>query len=91
MALPVLAEGQQARERIPIPLTVAGRLAGNDVVQMADGETLDLDAPLPGVFEALDPIRREDQVQIERPVFELDKVLAALDLGRLRGAKWFIS
>src|SRR5262249_40094753 len=55
-------------------------LAGDDVVEVADGEPFHLDAPLPGVGEALDAVRREDEVEIERPVLELHEVLAALDL-----------
>src|SRR4051794_34720827 len=51
---------------------------------MTHGEAFDLDVPLPRVRECLDPIRREDQVQIKRPILELDEILAATDLLCLR-------
>src|SRR4051812_2218097 len=50
---------------------------------MTDGEAFDFDAPPPGVRETLDAVRREDQVEVERPVLELYEILAAFDLCRL--------
>ena len=50
---------------------------------MADRKPLDVHAAAPRVIEALDSVGREYQVEIERPVLELDKILPALDLGRL--------
>ena len=51
---------------------------------MADRETLDLDVAAPGTFERLDPVRGEDEIDVEGAVLQLNEVLAALDLGRLR-------
>ena len=50
---------------------------------MADRETFHNNASLPRVLEAFDAVRREDQVQIERPVLELNEILTSPDFGFL--------
>src|SRR5262245_59434528 len=80
---PILAERPQPRQGLAVFRAAARFLAGDDVVELADGEALDLYAPPPGVGEALDAVRREDEVEVERPVLELHEILAALDLSRL--------
>ena len=81
---PVVAERPQAGKRLAVFHPVGGFLAADDVVRMADREALHLDPAPPRVVERLDPVRREDEVEVERTVSELDEVLAAADLVRLR-------
>jgi len=80
---PVVPERPQPRERLPILDAVGRRLAGDDVVGVAHGEPLDVDTSGPCIREPLDAVRREDEVEVERTVLELDEVLSPEDLGRL--------
>jgi len=50
-------------------------LAGNDIVWVAHREAIHLNMSAPGVFEALNSIRGEDQVQVKWPILQLDKSL----------------
>ncbi len=72
----VSAEVFETLDRLSILLAVCRPLAGDDVVDRADHEALDFYPPRPSVGEALDPVRRVDQVEIERAVFQLDEILA---------------
>ena len=80
---PILAEGAQSRQRFAVSGTICRNLAGDDVVRVANVETFHLDVPPPRILETLDAVRREYQVEIERAILELDKILAPLDLGDL--------
>ena len=51
---------------------------------MAHRKALDIDAARPRVGESLDPVRGEDEIEIEGAVLQLDEVLAPQDLRRLR-------
>src|SRR5260370_7098109 len=55
-------------------LAVAGPLARNDVPQICDRKTVLDDGPLFGFAKAGDPVRRMDQVQVERASFKLHKI-----------------
>src|SRR5438874_6353151 len=57
--------------------------AGNDVVRMTNRKTIYINVPIPSIFESLDPIWREAQIQIEWPVLQLYEVLPPLNLRRL--------
>jgi hypothetical protein len=48
---------------------------------MANGKTFDIDPATPGVFKALDPVGREDQVEVEGAILKLDEVPPAFDFG----------
>ena len=80
MADPIFTESPQARQGLPVLLAVCGSLAGNDIIEMADGKTLDIDVALPGVFEALNAVRSKDQIEIEGAVFELNEILTPLNV-----------
>ena len=62
------------------PFPVRRTLARNNVVEMADGKTFDINSARPCVFKPLDAIRRKDQVKVEGAVLELNKILASPDL-----------
>lgn len=47
---------------------------------MTDRKPLDVDPPTPSIVEALDAVRCEDQVEVERAVLELHEVLASRNL-----------
>src|SRR5208282_5468506 len=81
---PVIPETAQPAEGFPILRAIRGNLAGDDVVRMADRKPVHHHTVAPGILEPLDPIGRKDQVQIERAVFQLDKILSALDLAGFR-------
>ena len=72
---PVVAEGAEPGQRFTVLDAVRGFLAANDVVRMAHRRPLDLDVPGPRFLERLDTV--EHEVEVERPVLELDEVLAA--------------
>src|SRR5260221_13962136 len=74
-AEPKVAEGLKSRQRLPVFGAICRELAANDVVGMADGETLHIDVAHPGVLEALDAIRREHEIEVEGAVFQLHEVL----------------
>jgi len=59
---PILSKGPQTGQRLAVSGSVGGGFAGDDVVGVADGETLDLDPTLPGVFKALNAVRCEYEV-----------------------------
>src|SRR2546422_2137313 len=80
---PVVAESPKPRQGLAILDSARGLLAGDDVVNVADGEPLDLDMPAPRLLERLDAVGSEDEVQVEGAVLQLNEVLAALDLRRL--------
>lgn len=65
-AQPVIAEGLQARQRLVMFGKVRGDFAADDVVRMADGETLYVHMTHPGVLEVLDPVRRETKRSLKR-------------------------
>src|ERR1041385_2507634 len=65
---PVLAKRTHPRERFAVLLSIRGGLAGNDVVEVANGKSFDFHPPAPRVGEPFDPVRSEDQVQIKRTV-----------------------
>src|SRR5207244_438503 len=71
---PEFAESAQPGQRLAIPQPVRRDLARDDVVEVAHGETFDVDVAPPGVLEALDAVRGEDQVEVEGAVLELDEV-----------------
>jgi hypothetical protein len=52
-------------------LPVGCGFAGDDVVNVADGKAFLFHPPPPRVLESFDAVRRENQVQIERSVSEL--------------------
>ena len=80
MADPILAESPQAWQGLPVLLAVRGSLAGDDVIEMADGKTLDIDVALPGVLEALNAIGSKDQIEVEGSLLELNEILAPLNV-----------
>ena len=80
---PILAKRSQAGQRFAILLPIRCRLAGDDVVNVADGKAFDLDVATPRILEPFDAVGCEDQVNVKRAVFELDEILAAQDFGRL--------
>ncbi|MHB9008325.1 MAG: hypothetical protein ACYDC1_15485, partial [Limisphaerales bacterium] len=71
-AHPVVAETAQAIEGLTVLNPVRRDLAGDDVVWMANGKTLDHHSPRPGVGKPLDSVRREDQIEIEGSVLQLN-------------------
>ena len=78
--LPFCAEAFQQRKFDLILLTSGGPFAGNDVPQIRN-----LKNPLsqPAGFrfrEAADSIGRKDQIHIERPGFDLNKILPFRDI-----------
>ena len=77
---PIFTERSQPGKRFPILLPIGRRFTRDDVVDMADGETFDLDAPPPGVLETFNTVGSEHQVEVERSVLQLHEVLAAFDL-----------
>jgi putative ABC transport system ATP-binding protein len=83
VARPVIAKTPEAGEGFTVFGPVCRHLARNDVVRMANRETVHDDAPLPGIFEALDSVRRKHQVQIEGAVLQLNEVFAAFDFSGL--------
>src|SRR5882724_3431864 len=87
LSQPVVAKGAEPRQRLPVSDAVGGRLARDDVVEVADREPLDLDMPTPRLLERLDPVRRKHEIEVERATLQLNEVLAALDLRRLRVAQ----
>ncbi|NBX30219.1 hypothetical protein EBR04_07255 [bacterium] len=50
---------------------------------MAYRKSFDDHSATPGFFKVLDTIRRKDKVEVERAVLQLDKILAAANLGGL--------
>src|SRR5438105_11874218 len=50
---------------------------------MAHGKPFDVDLSVPSVFKSLNAVGSENQIQVERPILELDEVLAPNDLSRL--------
>src|SRR5215207_1241554 len=79
----MVAKGAQSRQGFAVFGAIRSALAGNDVVRMANGESLDLYAPIPRMCKTLDSVGSEDQVHIERAVLQLHEVLAAFDFLRL--------
>ena len=57
---PVLPKSSEPGQRLSIPLTVRSRLAGDDVVGMANGEAFNIDVTPPRVVEPLDSVRSKD-------------------------------
>ena len=53
-----IPKGSKPRQRLAVPDAVRGFLARDDVVDVADGEPFDVDAPRPSLGEALDTIGR---------------------------------
>src|SRR5579859_2646757 len=84
---PVFAEGSKAWERFLVLNAVRRGLAGDDIVDMTDRETFDLNAALPRVFKMFNAVGCEDQVEIEWPVLKLDEIFSTFDLGGLRVGK----
>jgi len=80
---PIVSEAAQPSERFPILGAVRGRLAGDDVVGMANGEFVHYNTPSPGVSEPLNAVGGKNQVQVEGTVFQLDEIFAAFNFGRL--------
>lgn len=68
---PILAERPEPRQRFAVLLPVGCGFAGDDVVNVADGKAFLFHPPPPRVLESFDAVRRENQVQIERSVSEL--------------------
>jgi hypothetical protein len=81
---PVFPERPQSRKGLTVLLSFRRRLAGDDVVEVADRETVDLHTPPPRILESLDAIGSEDQVEVERTVFQLDESFTSLKLARFR-------
>lgn len=81
---PVVSKRAQAGKHLPVARAVRSRLAGDDVVRMAHGKALHVNVAPPRLREALDPVGREHQIEVERTVLELHEVLATLDLRCLR-------
>ena len=52
------------------------------------GAPVDLRSPTPRVLEPFDAVWREDEVNVERAVLQLDEVFAAPDLGGLLGCQF---
>ena len=77
---PILPKTAKPIDRLAILPSIRRGLAPDDVIQVGNGEVIDNHATAPCVFESLDAVRREDQVNVEWPVFELHKVLAPLDV-----------
>ncbi len=50
---------------------------------MANGKVFDIDMTIPGIFKPFDPIRRENEIKIERAMAKLHKDFAAFNLTRL--------
>ena len=48
------------------------------------GESVYLHMAAPRVLESFDSVRGEDEIESERTILQLDKILAAFDLGYLR-------
>src|ERR1041385_7210156 len=84
LLLQPLPKLQQTRQRFPVLLPIRRCLALNDVVNIADTKPLYFHATLPGIFESLNAIGREYEIQIERTVFQLDEVFPPPNLLRLR-------
>jgi len=83
LSYPVFAEGPQTRKRFKISLPTGRCLAGDDVVDVANWKAFDIDVSLPGVLELFDSVGREDQIEIEGAILELDEVFALFDFGGL--------
>ena len=79
----ILPELPQPRQRFSILLPAARLFAGDDVVDTANTKPFNLLVAAPSVFEAFDAIRRENQIDVERAILELDKVFAAFNISRL--------
>jgi len=73
---PVDTERFQPSDGFPIFSPIRGALAGDDIVQMANGETFYFDAPAPGILEIVDAIRRKDKIKIEGAVLQLNEILS---------------
>ena len=69
-----IPKGSKPRQRLAVPDAVRGFLARDDVVDVADGEPFDVDAPRPSLGEALDTIGRVDDVHVKRPVLGRPRV-----------------
>ena len=69
-----IPQGSKPRQRLAVPDAVRGLLARDDVVDVADGEPFDVDAPRPSLGEALDTIGRVDDVHVKRPVLGRPRV-----------------
>src|SRR3954470_23756268 len=76
---PVIPKRNEPRQGLLILLSTSRLLAGDDVVEVANRESFDFHMPPPRVLELLDAIRRENQIQVKRSVFELNKIFAAND------------
>src|SRR5262245_15373929 len=87
MSQPVVAKGEQAREGFAVLGAIRRLLAGNDVIEAAHGKALDVHVASPGLIEGLDSVRRENQVEVEWAVLQLNEVLAPADLRDLLGGQ----
>src|SRR5438034_7970558 len=74
---PILAKGSQPRQRLAVLLPVRGGFARDDVIDVANRETLNVHPSVPCIGEAFDAVRRENQVQVEGTILELDEIFAA--------------
>jgi len=62
-------------------MSLASRFfAGNDVVNVADRESLYYNMTAARVLKTFDPIRCKYQIQVERAVLQLYKILPSLNL-----------
>jgi len=50
---------------------------------VANRKAIDVDATVPGLAEGLDAVGREHEIEVERPVLQLNEILAALEIGDL--------
>jgi hypothetical protein len=66
-------------------LTVRCCLAGDDVVEMADGKAFNSMRRRHASFKPLDSIWREYEVEVKRSILKLNKILPAFDLRGLLG------
>src|SRR5262249_50899182 len=77
---PIFAKRFQPRQRFAVLSPSSRFFARDDVVEMTDRKAFDLNFPLPRILEPFDAIRGKNEVEIERAVLELHKILAPLDM-----------
>jgi hypothetical protein len=79
----IFSEGTEPRKGLAVLLSIGGSFACNDIVDVTDGKAFDIDVPSPRIFKTFDAIGCEDQIEVERAVFELHEILAAPNFCRL--------
>lgn len=80
---PVLSKRAQAWQRLAVLLPIGRRFARDDVINVANGKTLDFYPSAPRILESLDPVWSKYQINIKWPVLKLDEILASLNLSGL--------